>query len=44
MDQEDVENNRKIGEFGNSLIKPKDTILTHCNAEALQPEAMVGFE
>ncbi|NLM11929.1 MAG: S-methyl-5-thioribose-1-phosphate isomerase [Clostridiaceae bacterium] len=35
MDQEDVENNRKIGEFGNSLIKPKDTILTHCNAGSL---------
>lgn len=32
MDQEDVETNRKIGEYGNQLINPRDTILTHCNA------------
>ena len=35
MDREDVESNRKIGEFGNQLIHPKDTILTHCNAGSL---------
>lgn len=35
MDQEDVESNRRIGEFGNRLINPKDTILTHCNAGSL---------
>jgi len=35
MDLEDVENNRRIGQYGNRLIKPKDTILTHCNAGSL---------
>ncbi len=35
MDQEDVENNHRIGEYGNMLINPKDTILTHCNAGSL---------
>lgn len=29
---EDAENCRKIGEFGNSLIKDGDAIETHCNA------------
>ncbi|MBZ4646558.1 MAG: methylthioribose-phosphate isomerase [Petroclostridium sp.] len=32
---EDVEINRAIGQFGNSLIHPGDIILTHCNAGAL---------
>lgn len=35
MDREDVENNRKIGEYGNRLINPGDIILTHCNAGSL---------
>ena len=35
MDREDVASNRKIGEYGNKLINPKDTILTHCNAGSL---------
>jgi methylthioribose-1-phosphate isomerase len=35
MDREDVENNRRIGEFGNRLIKSGNTILTHCNAGSL---------
>ncbi|OGP87555.1 MAG: S-methyl-5-thioribose-1-phosphate isomerase [Deltaproteobacteria bacterium RBG_16_48_10] len=37
---EDVEANRKIGEFGKSLIRDGDRILTHCNAGAL---ATVGY-
>jgi len=32
---EDIESNRKMGEFGAKLIKTGDTILTHCNAGAL---------
>jgi methylthioribose-1-phosphate isomerase len=35
MDGEDVANNKKIGEYGNTLIKENSTILTHCNAGAL---------
>jgi methylthioribose-1-phosphate isomerase len=35
MDAEDVANNIKIGEHGNTLIKENSTILTHCNAGAL---------
>ena len=35
MDREDVEGNRKIGEYGNLLIRPGETILTHCNAGSL---------
>jgi methylthioribose-1-phosphate isomerase len=33
--QEDVEINKKIGEYGSALIKDGDNILTHCNAGAL---------
>lgn len=32
---EDVEVNRKIGEYGSELIEDGDTILTHCNAGRL---------
>lgn len=32
---EDIRTNRAIGEFGLSLLKPSDGILTHCNAGAL---------
>ncbi len=32
---EDVETCKKIGEYGNELIKDGDKILTHCNAGAL---------
>jgi methylthioribose-1-phosphate isomerase len=32
---EDVKTNRKMGQFGNSLIPQKATILTHCNTGAL---------
>ncbi|MEM1607147.1 MAG: S-methyl-5-thioribose-1-phosphate isomerase [Candidatus Bathyarchaeia archaeon] len=35
MADEDVEVNRKIGEFGSRLIEDGDTILTHCNAGRL---------
>jgi methylthioribose-1-phosphate isomerase len=33
--KEDVQTNKKMGQFGNSLIPPKATILTHCNTGAL---------
>lgn len=33
--EEDIETCRKIGEFGETLIKDGDSILTHCNAGAL---------
>ncbi len=32
---EDVKTNKKMGQFGNSLIPKKATILTHCNTGAL---------
>jgi len=32
---EDVKTNKKMGQFGNSLIPQKATILTHCNTGAL---------
>lgn len=32
---EDIESNRKIGRFGQELLKTGDTVLTHCNAGAL---------
>ncbi|NLO39904.1 MAG: S-methyl-5-thioribose-1-phosphate isomerase [Ruminiclostridium sp.] len=35
MDDEDVQSNRKIGEYGSQLIRHGDTILTHCNAGSL---------
>jgi methylthioribose-1-phosphate isomerase len=35
MGEEDVEINKKMGEYGASLINPGDSILTHCNAGAL---------
>lgn len=35
MDDEDVQSNRKIGEYGHKLIRHGDTILTHCNAGSL---------
>jgi methylthioribose-1-phosphate isomerase len=35
MAEEDVQTNKKMGEFGAQLIKEGDTILTHCNAGAL---------
>lgn len=40
MAQEDIDTNKKIGYFGNQLIKKDDVILTHCNAGAL---ATVGY-
>ncbi len=33
--KEDIEINRKIGEYGKNLIKNGDGVLTHCNAGAL---------
>ena len=33
--EEDIETNKKIGEYGEALINDGDTILTHCNAGAL---------
>lgn len=35
IEREDLEVNRKIGEYGASLIKPGSSVLTHCNAGAL---------
>ncbi|MDN5277384.1 MAG: methylthioribose-phosphate isomerase [Clostridiales bacterium] len=35
MAQEDVETNRRIGYFGQQLLKDGDVVLTHCNAGAL---------
>lgn len=35
MKEEDIEVCRKIGEYGLSLVKPGDGILTHCNAGQL---------
>jgi len=32
---EDVKTNKKMGQFGNSLIPQKATVLTHCNTGAL---------
>jgi len=32
---EDIANNRALGQYGASLIKTRQTILTHCNAGAL---------
>jgi len=40
MAQEDIEINRRIGRWGQELIKDGDVILTHCNAGAL---ATVGY-
>ncbi|MCB9637858.1 MAG: S-methyl-5-thioribose-1-phosphate isomerase [Myxococcales bacterium] len=33
--QEDIEINRRIGEYGAQFVRDGDTILTHCNAGAL---------
>jgi methylthioribose-1-phosphate isomerase len=33
--EEDVETNKRMGEFGASLIKDSDVVLTHCNTGAL---------
>lgn len=35
MSDEDIHNNRKIGEYGSTLIDKGDNVLTHCNAGAL---------
>ena len=35
MEKDDIEINKKIGEYGNTVIDKNDTILTHCNAGAL---------
>ncbi len=35
MEKEDIEINKKIGQYGNEIINQNDTILTHCNAGAL---------
>ena len=35
LHQEDIAINKKIGEYGNTIIDKNDTILTHCNAGAL---------
>lgn len=35
LHKEDIEINKKIGEYGNTIIDENDTILTHCNAGAL---------
>ena len=40
MAEEDIEVNKKIGEYGATLIEDGDTVLTHCNAGAL---ATVGY-
>ncbi len=40
LENEDIEINKKIGEFGSAVIPKGATILTHCNAGAL---ATVGY-
>ncbi len=35
LHQEDIAINKKIGEYGNTIIDENDTILTHCNAGSL---------
>ena len=35
MEKQDIEINKKIGEYGNEVISQNDTILTHCNAGSL---------
>jgi methylthioribose-1-phosphate isomerase len=35
IEKEDVETNKRIGHFGQALIRDGDSILTHCNAGAL---------
>ena len=40
IEKEDIEINRKIGEYGKKLIKDGEKILTHCNAGEL---ATAGF-
>ncbi|NOR13439.1 MAG: S-methyl-5-thioribose-1-phosphate isomerase, partial [Candidatus Aminicenantes bacterium] len=35
IEMEDVETNRRIGEWGKTLVKDGQTILTHCNAGTL---------
>lgn len=35
MEKDDIIINKKIGEYGNTIIDKNDTILTHCNAGAL---------
>ena len=35
MEKDDITINKKIGEYGNTIIGENDTILTHCNAGAL---------
>ena len=40
LENEDIEINKKIGQFGSSIVKTGATILTHCNAGAL---ATVGW-
>ena len=40
MENEDIEINKKIGEYGSAIIPKGATILTHCNAGAL---ATVGY-
>ena len=35
MEKDDISINKKIGEYGNTVIDENDTILTHCNAGAL---------
>ncbi len=35
MHQEDIEINRRMGEFGQQLLPDQSTVLTHCNAGAL---------
>ena len=40
LENEDIEINKKIGDFGAELVKKGATIITHCNAGAL---ATVGY-
>lgn len=40
MEHEDIEINKKMGDYGAALVKKGATILTHCNAGAL---ATVGY-
>lgn len=35
IEKDDIDINKKIGQYGNEIIEENDTILTHCNAGAL---------
>jgi methylthioribose-1-phosphate isomerase len=39
IERQDIETNRKIGQFGAELLSSREVVLTYCNTGALQPRA-----